>query len=140
VEWAPDGKRVAEAFDATAGTVVEVHGTAEQWRLRTLFPDRPIASETYRTWHKEGVQPTLGRIDDISDGSDGRMGLSPTQHRVVLEAFRSGYYDVPRETTLAELAAEFDVSHQALSECLRRGHSTLVERMLSPTTPGVVPP
>jgi predicted DNA binding protein len=39
---------------------------------------------------------------------------------------------VPRETTLANLAAEIEVSHQALSERLRRGHGTLVERSLRP--------
>lgn len=36
-----------------------------------------------------------------------------------------GYYDVPRTVTLTELADSLDVSHQGLSERLRRAHANL---------------
>jgi predicted DNA binding protein len=34
-----------------------------------------------------------------------------------------GYFDVPCRVTMADLAAEFDISNQAASERLRRGLS-----------------
>lgn len=45
-------------------------------------------------------------------------------------------YGVPRKATLADLAADLDVSHQALSERLRRGHATLGQRALDPELTG----
>ena len=43
-----------------------------------------------------------------------------------MTAFEAGYYNIPRDVTSEELAAELDVSHQALSERFRRGHKQLV--------------
>lgn len=129
VDWTARAERVVEALVEAAGTVLEVHGTGDGWTLRVLFPDRPTASETYQSWCRDGVGPSLCRINDLS--GQGASGLSPTQQRAVLTAFRTDYYEVPRGTTLEELASEFEVSHQALSESLRRGHANLVEQMLA---------
>ncbi len=48
----------------------------------------------------------------------------------MLAALEHGYYDVPREASLTDLAERLDVSHQALSERLRRGHGNLVKHAL----------
>jgi hypothetical protein len=48
----------------------------------------------------------------------------------MVTAFNAGYYTVPREITLSDLAGEMDVSHQSLSERLRRGHYTRIEDTL----------
>ncbi|MFC7008889.1 helix-turn-helix domain-containing protein [Halalkalicoccus salilacus] len=48
-------------------------------------------------------------------------------------AKRLGYYDVPRTVTLTELANKLDISHQALSERLRRAHANLIDRTISST-------
>ncbi|MUV89266.1 hypothetical protein GJ629_04600 [Halapricum sp. CBA1109] len=45
-------------------------------------------------------------------------------------AVRRGYFTIPREVTLSELAAELDLSSQAASERLRRGIRTLVQTVL----------
>ncbi len=50
----------------------------------------------------------------------------------LIKAKEMGYYDVPRGISLSELADELGVSHQALSERLRRGHGRLIDRTLSP--------
>jgi hypothetical protein len=57
----------------------------------------------------------------------GRFGLTDSQHRVLELASRRGYFEVPRDVTLKELADEVGVSHQALSEQIRRGTGALVE-------------
>jgi hypothetical protein len=57
----------------------------------------------------------------------GRYGLTDSQHRVLELASRRGYFEIPRDVTLKELADEVGVSHQALSEQLRRGIGALVE-------------
>ncbi|MFC7142999.1 helix-turn-helix domain-containing protein [Halosimplex aquaticum] len=62
----------------------------------------------------------------------GGFHLTDEQFTTVKAALDRGYYKVPREATLEELANELDVSHQALSERLRRGHRTLIENVIGP--------
>jgi predicted DNA binding protein len=45
-------------------------------------------------------------------------------------AVERGYFDVPRKTTLEELADELDISRQALSEHVRRGTEKILRRAL----------
>jgi HTH DNA binding domain len=47
------------------------------------------------------------------------------------------YYSIPRETATEELAEEVGVSHQTLSEQLRRGHGNRLNHVLvdGPGTP-----
>ncbi len=52
--------------------------------------------------------------------------LTEGQYEAIRAAHRAGYYDVPRSTKLKELAAELGVSHQSLSQRLRRAHESLV--------------
>lgn len=134
IDWTVRATRVIEEFAEAAGSVLDVRGTTDQWTFRILFPDRSTASETFQSWCDDGVGPSLARIGGLSCREGEQRGLSTTQHSTIAQAFRTDYYDVPRGTTLAELAAGLDVSHQAVSERLRRGHSHLVEQLLSEST------
>lgn len=134
VDWTTSAAARIEEFAESAGSVLDVRGTSDGWTFRMLFPDRETAGETLQTWCDDGVGPSVSRITSLScrDGEEG--GMSGPQHSAIAQAFQTDYYTVPRGTTLEELATDFDVSHQALSERLRRGHSHLVERMLSEST------
>lgn len=137
ITWNARAARLIDGVAEIEGSVLDVRRTTDRWALRFLFPDRATASETFQAWRDEGVDATLSRISTLSCREDTALGLSATQHSTIAKAFRTDYYSVPRGTTLEELARDFDVSHQALSERLRRGHSRLVERMLSESAPPV---
>nr|WP_256487766.1 MULTISPECIES: helix-turn-helix domain-containing protein [unclassified Haladaptatus] len=55
--------------------------------------------------------------------------MTDEQREALATAFASGYFRVPRETSLSELAETLDISPQAASGRLRRG----LERMLGAT-------
>lgn len=56
----------------------------------------------------------------------GPSPVTGEQREAVLTALELGYYEVPRHANLADVAAELGISHQALSERLRRAHGGLV--------------
>lgn len=62
-----------------------------------------------------------------------RYGISDAQQEILHLASQRGYFDVPRQASLADLAEDLDVSSQAASERLRRGLDSLVERALLPS-------
>jgi predicted DNA binding protein len=57
--------------------------------------------------------------------------LTDRQREVLEAAVREGYFSVPRECTLAELAASIDVDKSTASTVLRRGEARLVKSYLS---------
>jgi predicted DNA binding protein len=60
---------------------------------------------------------------------DGDL-LSEKQFQALSLAFDRGYFAVPRRITLENLADEVGVSHQALSERLRRGQQVVLSELL----------
>ncbi len=56
----------------------------------------------------------------------GQYGLTDPQYEVLTLACDRGYFAIPRQAELDDLAEELGVSHQALSERLRRGVEALV--------------
>jgi predicted DNA binding protein len=60
----------------------------------------------------------------------GRYGLTDQQYDALTAACEAGYFAVPRETDLDELSDDLGISHQALSERIRRGTEALVTETL----------
>jgi predicted DNA binding protein len=56
--------------------------------------------------------------------------LTDRQRECLQVALRQGYFEVPRECTLAELADELDVDKSTASETVRRGQARVLEEFL----------
>ncbi|GAB7011676.1 helix-turn-helix domain-containing protein [Halorubrum trueperi] len=137
IDWTARAACRIDGFAEIDGSVLGVRRTSGGWTFRILFPDRATASKTFQTWRDDGIGPSLSRIGNLSCREGDKGGLSATQYSTIAHAFQTDYYSVPRSTTLKELAMDFDVSHQAVSERLRRGHSHLVEQMLAESAIGM---
>jgi predicted DNA binding protein len=57
--------------------------------------------------------------------------LTARQRELLDAALRAGYFDVPRECTLGDLAADFDVDKSTLSRTLRRGQAQVLRWYLT---------
>ncbi len=57
--------------------------------------------------------------------------LSESQAEALAAALEAGYYEIPRETTTAEVAAELDIARRTFEEHLRRAENKLVESMIA---------
>jgi predicted DNA binding protein len=66
----------------------------------------------------------LVSIVDLHD--DGRR-VTARQREALDVALQAGYFEVPRESTLAEVAEVLDVDTSTASGLIRRGVGTLVE-------------
>ena len=59
-------------------------------------------------------------------GGFASTGVVERPARALVAAFEAGYYNIPRDVTLEELADELGISHQALSERFRRAYEGLI--------------
>lgn len=136
VTWGGQVQRAIETFVQAEGSLLGAYGESDRWTLRLLFPDQSSVSETYNHWRDRSIDPSIQRVNGVSDVVDyNGIDLSSCQHETLVHAFEMDYYDVPRGITLDGLAEELEISHQALSERLRRGHRNLIATTLcdSPT-------
>jgi predicted DNA binding protein len=140
ITWCPKIQKLIQVCVGNDGSLIEAKGTAEQWELRFLFPDQAAVSSAYKKWCNRGIDPTIHRVKDTTRLVDhGWVNVSKSQHRALLKAYQTDYYDIPREITLENLANQFGVSHQALSERLRRGHRNLIKATLCESSPPFKP-
>ena len=112
------------------GSITHADGSTDGWDLRVVFPDKESLSEAHDAAHEAGFRFDVGAIYATEDARGIQHGLTDIQQDALVAAFESGYFTVPREMTLQELAEQQDLSHQALSEQLRRATDHLVESTL----------
>lgn len=127
ITWRQAVEEVLEVLLRRNGTLLAAQKGTDKWRIRLLFPDRVVVSKAYKNWRRHGLDLSVRRVNGVSDMTEyNGIALSPCQQETLIEAFQMNYYDVPRSVTLEDLANDLDVTHQALSERLRRGHRNLI--------------
>jgi predicted DNA binding protein len=135
MEWVYRADLIVEMITRSEATILDAVGHEDEWNLRVLYPERSQFSKTHEFCQEHGLDFDVESIRELDEEPAGRYGLTSDQYEVLAAAADHGYFEVPREVTLAELADELDVSHQALSERLRRAMAALVDDTLF-VTPG----
>ncbi|MFC6764653.1 bacterio-opsin activator domain-containing protein [Natrinema soli] len=130
MDWISEIETLVRILVTEEATILAATGNKNSWNLRTLFPDRDALSRTHDYCQENGITFNILTIYQLDEGRQGRYGLTEEQQEALTRAYDAGYYSIPREATADELADEFDISHQALSERLRRGHEDLVKNAL----------
>lgn len=112
-----------------------------EWRL-LMRGDDAVGElyDTLATEFPEGVTISFQRLTTPERWGE-RTGtvadLSPEQRAAIEEAVRQDYYDTPRGTTLADLAARLDVPQSTLRYRLRRAEAWLTDTSITPLAPDV---
>ncbi|WP_418282370.1 helix-turn-helix domain-containing protein [Halorubrum sp. DTA98] len=128
IDLSSDTDGVFTPFNDLDVTVLEGIGTANDWTFRVRFPDRTVLESFRRACSDDGVRTTVNRLYEPSGRTErgGRTDLTPEQATALRTAHESGYFEVPRESSLVELSDEMGISDSALSQRLRRGVDTLL--------------
>jgi predicted DNA binding protein len=131
VELGPDLRRLVELIVDNDGTLLEAEGDADSWRFRVHFPDRSDLAAFRAACRADGVDVGVDRLTDSSPPKEESL-LTDAQREALVAAHEMGYWTVPRETTLDELADRLDISPQATSERIRRGIGRVVGAYVAP--------
>jgi len=126
IEWTDGVSRRINTFLDKEGSMLEASATADGWRLRIRFASRD-QFQTFRDYFRARSY-SFDLLSMTEPGTPRQMAteVTPDQRDALALAVERGYYEVPRETTLRDLADELGTSHQAVSELLRRGVTNLV--------------
>lgn len=129
--WIGKTKFVIHILVEEKGTIIDATGSDDEWQLRILFPNRDSLGATYEYCEETGIPLEVEQIYQLDESPRrGQYGLTREQHETLIAALERGYYDIPRDVSGEELAADLGISHQALSERLRRAYSNLISNAL----------
>jgi hypothetical protein len=82
--------------------------------------------------HESDVRFKILSLTDARLSPDSPLyALTEKQRRILISAFRLGYFQVPRKITSEQLAEKFDKGSSTVSEHLRKAESRLISRILN---------
>lgn len=147
VEWADSEVELLEWIADNDVTILQADANSddERWHLKLRFPSQDAASAFHQHCDDRGVRFELVRMFNLVAAKAGQFNMTEKQYEALLTAVDLGYYNIPRDVTLAELAEELGISTGAASERLRRGQINLINNSLRighptgiglPETPG----
>jgi predicted DNA binding protein len=131
IDWTDEISFIDYLLSEENATIIDASGARNAWTLSVRFPERDSLSRAFDYCTERGVSPSVLSIRDTDSGRGGSFGLTDRQFEALGTAYESGYYEIPRRTDLSELAEKLGISHQALSERIRRAHGNLVEGIVN---------
>ncbi|SFC24782.1 HTH DNA binding domain [Halobiforma haloterrestris] len=129
-----DDLRGLEAL-ATADAIIErIEVTGDGWTQTGWFADRETFDEFRTFWQRNGYF-RLRRLTRDGEPEPPGDGLTDRQREALRTAYELGYFDIPRDASLEDVAAELGISASSVSERLRRAQTQLIEETVAPMWP-----
>lgn len=131
VEWTDEVRSLTYGINSTDGVILHASGR-EVWAYQIRFPNHDKLRTFYDYLRERDIPLTLHRLDDLSERPRHDVGppLTSEQREALLLAHQRGFFDVPRKTSLVDIATELGISDQACSERIRRGMDRLVGELV----------
>lgn len=133
MEWDTDGdgllNQLATAHDEAA--VLQAQGQEDEWVLKIRLPSRDALADLRGHFDDHDTRVRVVRLYDLEDPKMGQYEVTSKQRAALLRALEAGYFEVPRDATLEDVADELDISAKATSERLRRGCTNLLRNSLT---------
>jgi len=130
-EWYTDKETFLNGLGETGGTIMEAHGDST-WSFTVRFQNHADLTRFHQFFQDEEFPVYIERITGLDDdpGTEYGFGLTQAQRETLIMAVEDDYFAIPRETSLDDIAAELDISSQAVSERIRRGTETVLRKAL----------
>ena len=105
-------------------------GTRDGWRFEVRSESRSEISDFREYCQAHDIPVDITAVHALLPIQGEGYELTDTQREALVMAYEMGYFDTPREASLADVAAELDITQQSLSSRLRRGHRRLIAATL----------
>jgi predicted DNA binding protein len=123
----------SEEVEARVDAMIDQHAILQQavaddeWYLKIRFSDEEHLSG-FQEYFESNFD--LYRKYQTTEPKHGEFGLTPEQREVLVVASEFGYFSVPRDATVEDIADRLDISANSVSQRLRRAHDSLIRNTL----------
>ncbi|MEF8756747.1 MAG: helix-turn-helix domain-containing protein [Halobacteriales archaeon] len=130
LSWDPSGEDLLNVL-GHGGFLLKGDGGGNRWPLRIQFLDHVTLTAFDHVCDEHDIDFEVERLYDPPPPDVGEgYGLSTAQRETLQLAIRTGYLEIPCQTTSKELVAELGVSDQGVIERLRRAVRNLAENTI----------
>lgn len=132
VEWDPTYVGILTTLTETDVMLVEAVGTNEQWTFDVRGDSRDDVTEYLRLCRERDIPVTLTALHALTTIETAtEVALTDSQQEALELAYNRGYFESPRQVTMAELGEKLGISQQAVGARLRRGTKSILGQTLS---------
>lgn len=130
IDWCEEIKKHLDKAVDREGSLLHAETSNGDWNLTIRFATRDQFDEFREYLTEEGIAFQLLDLAQSTTPQQFMGGLTASQRDALVGAVEEGYFSIPREATMEDVADTLDISTQAASERLRRGVEQFVETML----------
>jgi predicted DNA binding protein len=131
VGWRRNARGIVYAVSEVGATILEATSDNGNWFVEMLFPDSESLSDFQDYAAANGLSFELLWLHRSAHSEAfGQYDVTDEQREALVTAYEEGYFEVPGEISLGELADELDISKNAVSARLHRGYANLVKNTL----------
>jgi predicted DNA binding protein len=131
-EWTQNVESIVYAYIELGATILQAIGRIKNWELRIRFDDRESLSQFQAYCGENGISFKLNRIQEQEQPmASAQYDLTTKQRETLVTALKKGYYEVPQEVSMSELANQIEISKQALSKRFHAAYKNLIASTLT---------
>ncbi len=123
-----------ESESPTDAIIERIEVKADGWRQIGWFANRD-AFNKFSTFWQRTASFRLNRLTRDNEPESPGNGLTDRQQEALRTAYELGYFSIPRQTSLEEIAARLNISASSVSERLRRAQTQLIQETVATTWP-----
>ncbi|MDS0259951.1 helix-turn-helix domain-containing protein [Haloarcula sp. S1CR25-12] len=131
LDWDVTEDRLFRGIHETNANLLSATGGPQTWEIELRFHSHESLGSFKAYCSDANITLEVGRIYNPTRPESGPFyGLTQRQRDTLVRAVQGGYYSLPRELSTQDLADEFGISDQAVTERLRRAIVALVDNSL----------
>lgn len=132
VDWRPDAVPLLDVLSDCGCQLLRFAGTGDHWTFEVRAVDRDDVAAVQRRCREQDVPITVTKLRALRPAEAGtRAAVTDKQLEALVYAFENGYFETPRQVTMAEIGDELGISEQAVGSRLRRGIRAILGRALT---------
>ncbi|MDS0295225.1 helix-turn-helix domain-containing protein [Halogeometricum sp. S3BR5-2] len=129
LEWNHLRDPLVKGLRGVGATVLKLESDGGEWRCTIRCSSQDEASKFHQHCLDHGLDCTITNVTKATL-AEQQLQLTRNQQEALQAALSSGYFAIPRETTLEELAHSLGISDTATSQRIRRGMRRLLQNQL----------
>ncbi|WP_284011812.1 bacterio-opsin activator domain-containing protein [Haloarcula pelagica] len=132
VEWNPKYEGILSTLGETEIPLITAIGTNDQWTFEVRGDQRSDIATFQQRCRERDIQVTLTALHALTPvETTTEAALTDPQLEALVLAYERGYFNSPRDVTMAELGEELGISQQAIASRLRRGIRQILGQTLT---------
>jgi predicted DNA binding protein len=133
-QWRDRVETLVHEYTRDGASILNARGDVSGWLLRMRFDAHTQISTFTTALRDHDFSFELVRLHEMTYTKAGsRFGLTTKQQEALITAWEMGFFDLPRDVSMADVAEELGISAQSFSDRLRRAQHTLIADALGVT-------